>query len=1494
MNAMRFEPIAGLDIAIVGMSCRVPGADSYEEYWRNLREGRESISRFSADELIERGVPEDIVADPAYVRAGGVLENADAFDAAYFRISPRESGITDPQHRVFLECSVAALEDAGYDPGRVPGYVGVFAGAGTNAHLLELMSDPATMAAVDGMELIIGNDKDYLATRTSYKLGLRGPSITVQTACSTSLVAVHLACQSLSSFECDMAIAGGVSISVRHRLGYLYQEGGIASPDGRCRPFDAAANGTVGGSGVGLVVLKRLEDALQDHDEIRAVIRGSAVNNDGSQKVGYTAPSEIAQAEVVAQALACAGLSPADISYVEAHGTGTKIGDPIEIAALARVFGDRSSRADPCLVGSVKGNIGHLDAAAGVAGLIKTVLALGHRELPASLHFSRGNPLIDWDLSPFCVSSRLTPWESPDAKPRRAGVSSFGIGGSNAHVILEEAPGRVALERRTQGIVLPVSAESPAVLAEIATRLSRLAREHPEVSAADIGYTLGVGRRPLRFRSAVVLEEEVAQPSPIALDPGRFREAVRVAEPDRSVTFMFTGQGSQHVGMARDLYRDEPFFRDQLDRLAVLFPPNLGREVLPLLVADSGGPTIEGDINRTELAQPALFAVEYALAQLLMSWGVRPESMIGHSVGEWVAACIAGVVSLADAVSLIAARGRLIGALPRGAMLAVALSEEELTRRLAPDLDLAAVNGPALCTVSGTGPAIEAFAAGLRGEGLAVKLLSTSHAFHSRHIEPALAQFRERCAAVALHPPAIPFVSNITGTWITASEATDPDYWVRHARMPVRFAAGIRELLGDSRRAFVEVGPGQTLTGFVRQIERSPDRLIESCQSDGQAAARGSAVRRLAASLWSSGVDLDWDAVNAPGRRVALPTYPFERVHFNSTGSTVATGPVAAMPAHDRGAAAHTSVSTWQRTWVSPGRADLANPLDIVFVDDAGIGGSVATALAERGRTVVRVVPGERFEQTSPDTYRIDPLDRLHYREVLDRVADTPGSLRVAFCWGIRAANHEAASDGLAHLSRTYRSLAFLAQAAAAIDREVELVGVTCDAQAVLGTENVDPWQAAVLGTCLVVPLEYPAIRTRVVDTTGSMTANAQLLADLVAGETNERLGPLVGLRGRSVWLPAVTDHRLAQASRSTDAAAPLDGVYLITGAFGLIGKALARHLAGEGARLVLVGRTIPGAAGGPSAEAELEGLRAKLGIRREDLLVAAADVTDEREVRTVVDEALLRFGPMTGVFHLAGPSAEGTFLPIDDIRHDDGESFSAKVAGTVVLERVFRDRPLDFCLVSSSLASVVGGVGFAAYATANAFIDAFVQRLHNEGNRAWTAVNLDRWRMEGPATEPTSNEWDRPPLTERTGIEALVGVVRGPRVPQVYVSTQALRIGAGSYGMGSSDAPKPVRREVPSVRRTPFVPATSVAERRIASLWEEVLGIASIGVRDSFFELGGHSLLAIQLAARIRSAFDVSVPLRELLAEATIEAQAVLVEEALLAQVEGGDQGRE
>jgi acyl transferase domain-containing protein len=899
----------GPGVAIVGMAGRFPGAGDVDGFWRNIKAGRECVTRFKKEEL---EIAIEGLEGGDYVCAKGFLDDVDMFDARFFGYLPREADVMDPQHRMFLELCWEALENAGTDPRRYPGAVGVWGGCYMDTYVLwNLCSDEAFRARlvesiqVGSLQTELGNDKDYLATRVAFKLGLRGPAMTIQTACSTSLVAIVSACQALEAYSCDMALAGGVTIVLPQKKGYFYKEGGMLSKDGSCRTFDADAAGTVFSNGAAVVALKRLEDALAEGDEIYSVIRGYAFNNDGGDKVSYTAPSVEGQAEVVSLALKMGGIDARTIGYVEAHGTATPLGDPIEIAGLARAWREDTEDKQFCAIGSLKANLGHLDVASGAIGLIKTSLALHEKTLPPQINFTRPNPKIDFAASPFYVNTELREWPAAD-HPRRAAVSSFGVGGTNAHVVAEEAPARAAPaapSRAPQLLVL--SARSEKALADQAARLSARLNENPGADLADVAWTLQTGRAEFEHRRAVVAATSAEAAAALAA-PG---EAMKVAASSPELVFMFPGQGAQHPGMGGALYRSEPVFRAAIDEIAAALGADEGGRLKEFILwregAGAARESVAAALQETANAQPAIFAVEVALARLLMNWGLKPAAFVGHSVGEFAAATLSGVVSIGDAARLVAARGRLMQALPTGRMLAVRAPLDKVRHRLPPTLSIAAVNSPNATVVSGPARDIEAFKARLEAETIGSSVLMTSHAFHSAMMAPAEAPLAALVAAIRRAPGEAEIHSTLTGARAEPGDFADPAYWGRQLMSPVLFADAVRSAGARANRVFLEVGPGQALTALAAQALADMKRPATACL--GPAGDPGDdlgALLRTVGRLWGNGVAPDWTAFQGGARRkVALPTYPFERKrHWIAPKAPGAAASPGAAPPGRRGA----------------------------------------------------------------------------------------------------------------------------------------------------------------------------------------------------------------------------------------------------------------------------------------------------------------------------------------------------------------------------------------------------------------------------------------------------------------------------------------------------------------------------------------------------------------------------------------------------------------
>ena len=1479
--AARPEP-NGLEIAIVGMSCHFPGAPTLEAFLDNLRRGVESVRVFTDAELLEAGVSPALLSRPSYVKAGAVLDGIFDFDAGCFGYTPREAELIDPQQRLFLERAAEALERAGHDPARFVGKIGVYAGVTNSSYAPFLLAHPGLRGVVDGFQVLVANDRDFLASRVAYKLDLQGPAVVVQTACSTSLAAVHLACQALLAGDCDMALAGGVSVRVPHQSGYMFQEEGIASPDGHCRPFDARAKGTVPGNGVGVVVLRRLADALASGDAIAAVIRGSAINNDGAGRLGFTAPRIEGQAQVIQAALAMAEVSPASISYVEAHGTATALGDPIEIAALNQAFAEPGR--EPCALGSVKGNFGHLDAAAGVAGLVKTALSLEHRVLFPSLNFEKANPTADFAGGPFRVNTSLASFPNGSG-PRRAGVSSFGMGGTNVHVVLEEAPPSEAPTPAQGPELVVLSAHSESALEQARERLSRHLRAHPDLALADVAFTLAAGRRLCEHRLALAADDlaDAASALEKAGTERLHRGHARMASPP--VAFLFTGQGAQRPGMTQGLYEGEPVYRRELDACVDLLRPLLGRDLHGLLrPSETGRASAEAELRDTALAQPALFAVEYALARLWMSWGVEPQAMLGHSVGEYVAACLSGVFGLPDALSLIVERGRLMGSRPPGAMLAVLESTARLGPALEDGLCLAALNAPRVCVLAGSPEAVTRWERRFAESGVACTRLHTSHAFHSPDMEAVVAPFRERVALVSLHAPSVPFVSNVTGTWITAAQARDPNYWARHLRAPVQFAPGIATLGAEPGRVFLEIGPGDTLAALARlQVSReASSRVVASLPSRAPADdQRG--LLDAAARLWSLGVPLDATArfSGARRRRVTLPTYPYERRRYaieRPSGVETARPPDA--PSDRRGDEADWLYApSWRRLPPLHSPAALVGTRVCLFMDGRGVGERLAARLRAHGAEVVEVRGGRAYEASPPGRYVLDLEAPRDYERLFAEMGHVPD--RIVHLSGL---DLESLRGPAAALDQGFFGLMRLVRALGARHDAVStLTVVTHAGHEVTGRETLSPFAASVLAASPVIAMEHGSLRCRTVDVDMGEPEPGWLeglLAEVLALEEHRA----VALRGRHRWAQHFDPIRFAPPAAGAGRLRER-GAYLITGGLGGIGLAIAGYLARTvSARLVLVSRRGLRAPGIADAVARLEAAGG-------EVMVASADVADRRQMEAVVKDAERHFGALHGVVHAAGRPGAGL------IALTSPEAMRAvlapKVEGALVLDELFHGRALDFMLLCSSLTGVRGAVGQADYAAGNAFLDVLAQRATVERpERLTIAIAWDTWRESGMAVEAElpealaarREELLRFGLTDAEGARVFRRAL-DLGLSRILVSTRPLAgrwTEAGTTPGRPPVAVAPAPSVAPSLPRHPrpvlqndYVGPRNDVERGLADAWQRVLGIDRVGVTDNFFELGGESLSALRLVALLEQTQQIRLSLVGLYETPTIEGLA-------------------
>ncbi|MBP0484330.1 type I polyketide synthase [Sagittula salina] len=1347
------------DIAIVGMAAHLPGAADIDSYWRNLRDGVSSIRRLSEEDLRAAGEDPGLMRHRDYVPFAAPLEGFADFDAEFYGLSPKDAAIMDPQHRQFLEVAWEALESAGHVPEGFDGQIGVFAGCGMGSYFyFNLCSNP-DLVKNTGMFLLrhTGNDKDFMTTRASHILDLKGPSVNLQTACSTSLVAVHYAAQALLNGECDMALAGGVTIELPQGRGYLYKENEILSPDGACHAFDHRAQGTVFGSGAGVVVLRRLADAVRDGDHIWAVVKGSAINNDGAQKAGYLAPSVEGQAEAVADAQALAGVTADTVDYVECHGTGTYLGDPIEVAALTQAFRETTEAVGTCRIGSVKTNIGHLDTAAGVASLVKASLALHHRQMPPSLGYEAPNPAIAFEGSPFVVNDRLTAWER-GTHPRRAGVNSLGVGGTNAHVVLEEAPERASSEQSEWPFqILTVSGRTKAALEANAARLATHLRAHPDQPLADVAWTLHRGRRPFARRMVVVAANHAEAADRLeGKQPRRRFTHEAVERPE--VVFMFPGGGAQYAGMAKDLYETEPVFAEWMDR---------GLSEIERLEAasDASGGSIsarekqgvrdlwlskgaeaEAALLRPSVQLPLIMATEYALAQLWMSWGIKPVALTGHSMGENTAACLAGIIGFEDCIGLVRLRGRLFDTVPAGGMLAVSMAADELRPLLGSALDLGAVNAPGLSVASGPQAALDDLAARLETKGIECQRIGIDIAAHSRMLEPILEEFGDYLRGIPLRAPTIPLTSNRTGALMSDAQAMDPEYWVSHLRGAVLFADCVGAVAGENR-VLLEVGPGKALTSLARAHPKVvAEQVLSSLRHRDEDVADDVHMFEVLGRLSALGVGIDWGQIWGEARRnrVVLPTYAFQRQrYFIEPGEAAPRAEVVAR---------HDDMADWG--WVPHWRprsaaveVDVVDALDeaerhvwLLFVDEGEVAAGLGARLRKAGHWVVEVRPGDGFARVGEGYVLAPERGREEFDLLVADLAER-GLLptRIGHFWLLtRGEGHRPGSSFFHRVQEQgFYTLLFLAQAleGEAVPRPLHITVVTNGAARVRDEALHWPEKATVLGPARVIPRELAGVTVSTLDVDDAGAGSPVALLEELLAEPD---GTTAALRNGRRF-----DCVMKQA-----ALAPVDSVdvagkaVLITGGFGGIGLTLAHDLARRGAKLALLARrSLPDRADWENylkrhapQDAVAQRIRAVQALEAvgAEVMVVAADVCIADQMRAARHAVEARMGRIAGVIHGAGVIVDAPLMTKTPASVED--VFTPKIHGTVVLGQVFPDGDAEWMVLFASSSTVTAPAGQVDYVAANAYLNAFAQARC--GRTRVVALNWGIWSEVGMAAE--------------------------------------------------------------------------------------------------------------------------------------------------------------
>ncbi len=1486
------------EIAIIGMSCRFPGANDIDTFWSNLVNGVESISKFTKKELLEQGIPLADLQSDKYVRAKGYIEDCDHFDADFFGYPPRDAMKMDPQIRLLHECSYEAFERAAYDLDRTEAKVGAFFGANENQAWLRMVGSEITNDPSEQYDTFILNFREYTATRVSHNLNLKGPSFTVLTACSTSLVAVHLACQSLMRGESEMALAGGASLTFPMKSGYDYRDGLMVSKDGHCKTFDKNADGTVFGDGVGVVLLKPLEKAIRDKDHIHAIIKGSAVNNDGNDKIGYTAPSQNGQEAVINEALKSAKVDPRTVGYLEAHGTATKVGDPIEANALINSYGPTEPGFRK--IGSVKTNIGHVNVAAGAAALIKVALSLENEQIPPHLNFKEINPSIKQKDEFFTIPTEAVAFSKLDA-PQRAGVSAFGFGGTNAHMILEAAPKKSRKKKIENHRLVTISARTVNALKERRKNLASHLKKNPSVNLNDVAFSLNMGRRQFKYRSHIV-----AKNSHDAIDKLKKHTPFQTFEAKKPVAFMFPGQGSQYIHMGKELYETETIFKATIDDCDKILEPILGISLIELIYSNGDLEEAESRLMETQYAQPAIFAISLATARLIKHWGVKPDLLLGHSVGEYVAACLSGVFTLEEALKLITKRGQLIQQQPEGDMLAVALSKTAVRSYLSPELSLAAVNAPTLSVISGSKKVVGDLQNTLKKQGIVTQPLRTSHPFHSHLMEPVLDEFEEIFKEVVKpKSPSIPIISTVTGEIVLNGILSSADYWKKNIRQPVLFSQAVKRLIHDNSHLLVEIGPGTTLGGLIRMNQNggTSPKVVATLPSSLEAQRSSQEfILNALGELWQNGVDLNWNLLqDGDARKTPLPTYPFERQKF---APSINKAPkVSNRDAFQKNPdlTQWFYAPTWKRS-VKTGTALKLRKKEnwLVFADDSKTSKQVIASLKEQGTHCFVIKKARQFKKVSTFEYEVNPIELADYDTLfshLEKLKKLPH--KVVHLW-----NFESTDSAEGQRYSGFYSLLYFAKTIGKhnFTRDLSLSVITDRAYQVIGNETVNHQASELVGPTKVIPQEFTNVKSIHLDFSSSDSDSKQRASQILV-ETNGTMDEqILAYRNDLRWV-----QQFEKSPVPISKANPIreNGVFLLTGGLGGLGLVLADFL-GKKSQPTLI---FTSRSKFPKESEWLDWLKdnkrdnpislkikrlqalTKKGVKVRFIQGDIADLpTMQKEVRRIEKE----IGKVNGIIHAAGIPGEGIMQLREP--HEVEKVMLPKIEGTQNLLEIFKAHELDFMVLCSSIASIIGGVGLVDYCSANHYLDSVASTTKLKGGGQIVSVGWDMWGETGMGLKtyvPNElKEWFdnelKNGITSKEGQKILNSILNWQGSSNIVVSTRDLQrridLWIKREFFKERDSNQEAEEKKPKFSRpelsNSYVKPKTKTEQRVAKNWENLFGIKNIGRFDNFFEIGGHSLLATILVNKLRKEFSKNLSIRDVMDHPTVAEIATVVDD--------------
>lgn len=1488
----------GLEIAVIGISGKFPRSKDIDTLWENLKKGKELITFFKDNELLEAGISENQIKNPNFIKATGYLKDCEYFDSSFFGYTPNEAEVMDPQLRLFHEHSWKALEDAGCVPDKFKGLIGVYAGA-SGKFTWEASNYLKGQYSWENSQVI---DKDNLAISIAYKLNLRGPALTIYTACSTSLVAINSACLGILTGQCDIALAGGVTFHPEN-LGYIYEKGMISSPDGHNRTFDEKAGGTVGGNGVGIVVLKRLQDALDDGDNIYAIVKGTAINNDGNRKVGYTAPSIEGQTDVIRSALKIAEVESESISYVECHGTATSIGDPVEVEGLKSAF--NLDTRNSCAIGSVKSNVGHLDAAAGVIGFIKTVLCINNKTLVPSLHFKNPNPQIDIDNSPFYVNTETKEWKN-DKYPLRAGVTSLGVGGTNAHAILEEPPQIKSSIISRDCKILLISGKTKTALENNIQNLKEYLLKNPDINFADVAYTLQIGRKHFSHRKMLVcndIKEGIENIDKKSKIKNKFTRNI-----NKNVVFMFSGQGSQYINMGRGLYKKEPCFKESIDKCSQIIKKRLGFDIREILfTADDSKSQNEIKINQVLYTQPIKFVFEYSLAKLLINIGIKPDYMIGHSFGEIGVACLSGVFSLEDALEVVALRSELMESVDPGLMMSINMSEEKINEYISKcsDISLAAINGNDLCIASGKIKDIEEFEQLVKKDGFDSLMLKVPRAGHSNMMTPIMEKFRQRISQMKLYEPKIPYISGLSGDWIKNEEATSDRYWSRHLRETIKFSKGISNLLKKGDTVFVQLGSDKGLVSFVELNEdfRNSDSATNFIKHKKELINDNEYFANQIGELWLNGVEIDWAKYYTGENRhkISLPSYEFDKHKFE-TKIDIENLINQNFQKFECTLKERRRMSEWfytpsweQAILLKKDKNVIASEKLLIFCNASELCNNVIKIFKENNHDITEVWLDLDYEILDKNRFTIKANcidDLICLKNEFIRKGKSFNKVLHFWSFGEISGSKDENNINEIEIDKGYKTIInIVKELLDFLGQNSQVVSVTSGAFNINDEETLCP-ERGMIGTLLkVIGQETPGIETKIIDIEYPCIKEKLQLTKII----NE-----IFTKSKERVIAYRYGKRLAESYRSINieikeksSLLKIGGVYIITGGLGGIGLDVAEYLGKVyKAKVILIGRSqFPprtewdniinekGLADSTSKkiqvikEIELEG-----GVLRTYNL----NVSDKKKLEFVFNESKKEFGFISGIFHFAGVTNSNYFVPVSNLTEEiNKEHFNPKLYGLMALRQIIKMHSIDFCLVTSSVASVLGGLGFGAYACSNVYMDGVINNDLRNGSIPWINVDLDGW-LSSRDNKDAKKLSEKYVLTgEGTKLIENILLLKEYGVGHVVQSISDLNDRLEKWGVNlieennelksESELESEVQLYARPELSNEYTEPTFEIEEKIAKIWNTFFRYEKIGINDDFFELGGSSLKAMRLFSILHKEFGVRIGVKEIFKRPTI-----------------------